>query len=243
MTYQWFIQYPWQTNMAPVPGATSSYLTITNVDSWVGGYVDPDGTPHWTLASVLVTNGNGESLWLGPAYLDVVAPTDYIPATNYLTYQGPTTRYPITNNVFGLPTNFNRVSVTVTLRGLSHNRSADVSVLVVSPSGKGIMLMSSLGGTSGISYGTLSFNQAFSRPSQSAPLLPPWPLLLQPVNYGQVSQMPGDVPDPPPPTYSASLDDLQYDNPNGPWRLYIYDMDQGLNGHLDSSWQLGFIFQ
>jgi subtilisin-like proprotein convertase family protein len=50
----------------------------------------------------------------------------------------------------------------------------------------------------------------------------------------------------PPPThngiYSADLSELQHDNPNGVWKLYIYDSVSGASGHLDSSWQLDFDF-
>ena len=233
MGYQWFRQYPWETNMVQVPGATNSYFTVGNVDSWVDG----------TMASLLVTNGNGEALWLGPAYLDVVAPTDYIPATNYPSYQGPATRYPMTIDVFGQPTNFSQVSVTVTLWGLSHNRSADVSVLVVNPSGKGIMLISNVGGNNGVSYANVAFRQSDTQPVQSAAIPSGVTSSYGPSNYGQVNQMPQVGPDPPPATYPGSLESLQHDDPNGRWKLYIYDWYQGAHGHLSGSWQLGFEFQ
>lgn len=211
----------------------------SDVDSWVYG----------TAATVLVTNGNGESLWLGPNYLDMLPRTDTLPATNYPTYQGPATRYPITNHVFGLPTNFNSVSVTVSLRALYQTRSADLSILLVSPLGKQIMLMSNLGGNHSVSYGNISFSQgAFSQPSQSGPLLAPgqYSAAYQPSNYGGVEQMPQVGSNPPTDhtgAYSANLLNLQHDNPNGAWTLYIYDMVPGMNGHLDSSWRMNFYFQ
>lgn len=50
--------------------------------------------------------------------------------------------------------------------------------------------------------------------------------------------MPRAGPDPPPPTFSADLGDLKYDNPNGVRKLYVYDWYQGGIGHLPGSWEL-----
>jgi subtilisin-like proprotein convertase family protein len=238
--YRWFRRYSWEVNETEIVGAANSYLMMSNVDSWVAG----------TEVRCVVTNGNGEVVTLGPAYLTVDPVRVEIPATNYPTYQGPAKRYPLTIDVFSQPTNFNNVSVTVTLWGLSHNRSADLSILLVSPLGKGVMLMSNVGGNNGVSGAILCFSDAFSQPVQGDPLqspgVSPWPRDLEPSNYGQVEQMPQVGLDPPPPhsgTYSAHLYDLEHDNPDGTWKLYIYDGVSGMNGHLDSSWQLWFTFQ
>ena len=244
--YQWFLQYPWETNMTQIVGATNSYLVISNVDSWVGAYVNPDGTPHWTLASVLVTNGNGESLWLGPNYLDVLARTDTLPATNYPTYQGPATRYPITNHVFGLPTNFNSVNVTVTLYGLSHSRSGDLSILLVSALGTNVMLLSNVGGSHGVDDANVSFSQTGIPPVQSDAIPSGVASFFGPSNYGGETQMPQNGTDPPTAHtgfYSIDLKDVQHDSPNGDWKLYIYDRYNGAQGHLYGSWALSFRFE
>ena len=232
MSYQWFVQYPWTNQMVLVPSATNSTFAVTSVDSWV----------DLTQVSCLVSNGNGDTIWLGPAYLEVVPVTIRIPAANYGTGQGPATRYPATINVFDQPANL--ISVTVTLWGLSHTRSADISILLVSPSNKGIMLMSNVGGASGVSDASLSFRQAWSQPVQADPIPSggPWP--YGPSNYGQVNPMPQLGTNPPPDgPYSINLDDLKGDDPNGHWRLYIYDRYQGGVGQLSGSWQLNFKFQ
>ena len=152
----------------------------------------------------------------------------------------------MTIRVFDQPTNFNRVSVTVTLWGLSHRRSADLAILLVRPRGTNVMLMSNVGGTNGVLGAILSFRQGWSPPGQADPLPSGTHSYFVPSNYGQVSQMPQVGPDPPPThagVYSANLLDLQYDDPNGCCRLYIYDDVSGAKGHLDSSWQLGFKLQ
>ena len=231
MTYQWFRMYPWETNWVQVAGATNSTFTISNVDSWV----------DFTEVTCLVSNGNGERRWLGSAALDVWPVFTSIPSSGF---SGPASRYPTTINVFGQTTNFNNVKVTVTVWGLTHTRSADLSLLVVSPSGKGIMLMSNVGGTNTVLGGVLQFIQGASLPQQAAaiPSGGPWP--FGPSNYRQVTQMPQVGADPPPSTVSANLDDLQFDNPNGQWKLYIYDsVAPGGAGQLTDSWFLRFNFQ
>ncbi len=105
--------------------------------------------------------------------------------------------------------------------------------------------MSNVGGTNGVSNASITFRQDAYLPSQTGPILPPWPVEYRPSNYGGVSQMPQVGTDPPPThsgTYSANLDDLQYDDPNGVWKLYIYDNVSGMKGYLDSSWGLNFDF-
>jgi len=231
MGYEWFRMYPWETNWVQVPGATGSSFVITNVDSWV----------DWTMVSVLVTNGNGESLWLGPAYLEVWPLANALPASSS---SGPARHYPATINVFDQPTNLN--SVIVTLWGLTHTRSADLNLLVLSPSGKRIILMSNVGGTNGVSDANLEFRQDAALPAQAAPILPQnaqsHDVQYQPSNYGQKTpQTPFGLPSGP---YSSNLQDLQGDDPNGVWELYIYDdVHPGGTGQLLGSWSLDLTFQ
>jgi subtilisin-like proprotein convertase family protein len=231
--YQWYALYPWANDFVLLDGETNATLVSTNVDSF------DDGSSF----SVVVTSTTGESLFLEPAELFVGAVGIDIPASGS---SGPASRYPATIDVFGQPTNFNRVSVSVTVWGLGHQRSADLSILLVSPAGTNIMLMSNVGGTNGVNGAVLSFRQGWSPPVQSGaiPTGGPWP--YGPSNYGGETQMPQVGTDPPPAhtgLYSTNLDDMQYDSPNGRWKLYIYDRNQGMVGELTGSWQLNFDFQ
>jgi hypothetical protein len=231
MGYQWFRLYPWETNWVQVAGATDSTFVITNVDSWV----------DWTMASVLVTNGNGESLWLGPAFLEVRPSLMDLPVSGS---SGPATRYPAAINVFGQPTNLD--NVTVTLSGLGHTRSADLRILMVTPSNKGIMLMSNVGGTNGVTGATIVFGRGFGNPPPtSGPIASGVTSYYLPSNYGQVTAMPTLGTNPPPSgPYSINLSDLAGDDPNGVWRLYIYDSQApGGVGQLTGSWWLDLTFQ
>jgi hypothetical protein len=223
MSYQWFVQYPWTNQWTLVPGATNSSLVMSNVDSFV----------DLTWASVLVTDVTGESLWLGPAELWVVPSTIIIPGSSS---SGPASRYPATINVFGQPTNM--ANVTVKLWSLSHGHSADVDILLVSPSDKKIMLMSDVGGTNGVSHANLFFHEGWSSPPVIYPI-PSGDSYYKPSNYGQITQLTNAPAGP----YSIHLDDLAGDDPNGVWKLYIYDDHQGGIGQLQDSWQLDFTFQ
>ncbi|GIX50701.1 MAG: hypothetical protein KatS3mg132_895 [Limisphaera sp.] len=64
----------------------------------------------------------------------------------------------------------------------------------------------------------------------------------QPSNYGQKTpQNPFGLPAGP---YSSNLPDLYGDDPNGVWKLYIYDdVSPGGIGQLYGSWSLEFTFQ
>ena len=57
--------------------------------------------------------------------------------------------------------------------------------------------------------------------------------------YESYLNNPGSVPE----RWREYFDNLQHDDPNGRWKLYIYDRYQGMAGQLTGSWQLGFAFQ
>ena len=225
LSYQWFRLYPWETNWVQVAGATNGSFTLTNVDSFV----------DWAMASCLVSNSTGERLWLGPAQLAVVPLTIHLPSSGSI---GQAERYPATIHVFGQPTNL--ATVTVTLRSLSHARSADLAVLLVSPTGTNIMLMSKAGGTNGASNVTLIYSQQLqSLPPESSAIPSNQSSGNLPSNYEGVSNLPGA----PSGQYSTNLYELVGTDPNGTWKLYIYDYRQGGLGQLQDTWQLNFTFQ
>jgi hypothetical protein len=102
------------------------------------------------------------------------------------------------------------------------------------------MLMSNVGGTNGVAGATLSFKQNWSLPPTSD-AIPSWQTLYYgPSNHGQQTQLPGAPSGP----YSVRLDDLNGDDPNGTWKLYIYDGTQlGGVGQISGSWWLDMTFQ
>ena len=244
LTFQWWVQWPWMQpwDWALLPGETNSTLVLTNVDSWVGGYLDAYNNFRGTWVMAFVSSAAGESIWLGPAELWVVPLTIVIP-TNGLT-SGPASRYPATIHVFGQPTNFNNVSVAVTLWGLSHARSADLVILLVSPCGTNVMLMSHAGGTNGVNGANLVFQQSGYMPPTSEAIPSGQTSYYQPSNYGNITNMPQVGMDPPPTgPYSTNFTDLTGCNPNGVWKLYIYDDATNKVGHLSGSWESSGVWQ
>jgi hypothetical protein len=223
MTYQWFVQYPWTNQWTFLPAVTGPELVLTNVDQWDDG----------TLFKVLASNGNGESLWLSPAELWVFPLSIIIPS------YGPAARYPATINVRGEPSSLG--SVEVALYSLTHYHPDDLDVLLISPSGKKIMLMSQAGGYTSVTNTTLVFHPA-SQGHGQIPYQDPIPSGTtkdySPANYGDPSQLPGAPAGP----YNATVDQLTGDNPNGIWKLYIYDHAHNNGGVLDDSWGLNFSY-
>ena len=226
IAYRWYILYPWTNQFAELPAVTGPTLTLTNVDLW----------DDWTMVSVLVSNAVGETLWLGPATLSVYPLAISIPGSGTM---GPASRYPATIHVRGMPTNL--ASVRVILYDLRHTRPDDLDILLVSPSGKKIMLMSDAGGNTAVTNATLVFDQSYWFPPDEDPLLSWERNYYCPANYGTPveTQLPGA----PPGQYSTNLFDLVGDNPNGLWQLYIYDDSQQNIGVLLGSWWLEFTFQ
>jgi hypothetical protein len=224
-TYEWFIQYPWTNQWTLLPGTTNTNLVLTNVDLWDEG----------TWVSLFVSNAFREVLWFGPVQMHVWPSPINIPT------HGKAERYPATVNVRGEPTNLNYV--TVTLTNLTHYHPDDLDILLVSPSGTRIMLMSDAGGSTPVTNATLVFHPA----SQNNPL-PPYQGSIpsgtttdySPYNYeGNNDAMPSPAPAGP---YTMDLDDLYGTDPNGLWQLYINDDRQGQGGVLYSSWRLNLYY-
>jgi len=228
LTYQWWVQWPWMQpwDWTLLAGETNASLVLSNVDLW----------DDWTWVSVSVSNAAGETLWLGPAVLSVYPLPIAIPGAGSV---GPAQRYPATINVRGMPTNL--ASVRVILYYLSHSRPDDLDILVVSPSGKMIVLMSDAGGNTAVTNVTLVFEQIYGPPPDSDPIGSWQTHYFCPANYGtpEETQLPGAPPGP----YSTNLYDLVGDNPNDVWSLYIYDDSTGSTGILLGSWWLEFTFQ
>ena len=211
---------------------TNSYLRLPGVDQWDDG----------TYVGLSITNGAGETVFLGPSLLSVYPLAIHIPggSTNSM---GPAERYPATVNVRGEPTNgLSRVEVT--LQGLRHAYPGDLDVLLVSPSGAEIMLMSHAGGSMLVSNATLVFHPAsdgYPIPPQSGPIPSNATTGYSIYNYGDPeTQMPGAPPAP----YPGTLDLLPSTDPspNGLWKLYIYDHKSGGTGVLQDSWSLNFYY-
>lgn len=125
-------------------------------------------------------------------------------------------------------------SVAVRLDGFSHTAPDDVDVLLVSPSGAKILLLSDAGGAIPVSNARLLFTD-----SASAAIPDNGPLVsgtYRPTNYGDDDNFPSVAA-----PYSGRLSDLVGTNPNGNWSLYVVDDTTGQSGQIAQGWTLDIV--
>ncbi len=164
----------------------------------------------------------------------VTDPGSFVLVTNVVIADaGPAFTYPSVLHVSGLGSSMG--GLVVTLHELSHTFPADLDILLVSPQGQGVVLMSDVGGGLDVNAVTLSFDDA------AAEFLPASGQIIagsfKPTNIGA-----GDPFKAPAPAgvFGSALAVFNGSNPNGDWLLYIMD-DQGSDsGMLAGGWQLNF---
>ena len=141
--------------------------------------------------------------------------------------QGPGSPYPSSLAVTGLEGKL--LDVNLTLDGFSHTFPSDVSVVVESPSGETCALMALAGGASDVSNIDLTFddeaNQSLTSPLSSGTFVPGGSGALV------------DAPAPLPP-YGSELSVFDETDPNGTWKLWVYDRFSVDTGIIASGWRL-----
>ncbi|REJ42069.1 MAG: hypothetical protein DWQ54_11760 [Microcystis flos-aquae TF09] len=144
---------------------------------------------------------------------------------------GPSTPYPSTINVSGLSGNIN--SLKVTLTNLSHTWPDDIDVLLVGPTGTKALLMSDVGGSSGVNNVTLTFD-----PTATSSL--PDSGLITSGSYKATDFETGDFFNAPAPggPYGTDFSVFNGINPNGTWSLYVIDDAGGDAGTIAGGWSL-----
>lgn len=153
--------------------------------------------------------------------------------TNAITINpfGKATPYPSTLTIAGATGIVSKVAVT--LNGFSHGFPDDVDVLLVSPDGQRVMLLSDVGGNADATnlVITISSDAANGAPDSVA---------LTSGTYLPTDFEPGDAFDAPAPAgpYGTSLSTFTGINPNGTWSLYIMDDLNGDGGVVINGWQL-----
>ena len=142
---------------------------------------------------------------------------------------GQATNYPSTLSVSSTGT----VSkVTVTIKQLAHTFPEDIDMLLVSPTGQKVTLMSDAGAGNAITNATLTFDD-------SAPGLP-FSTTIASGTYHATDFPPGDSFPAPAPAgpYGTNLAVLNAANPNGTWSLYVFDDANGDQGRINGGWAL-----
>ncbi len=219
--------------------------TIPNANLVIGGRgadrtltITPAGSPANNITiTVSATDGNSgtttKSFNLNvtppPGQSFVSTGTISIPAAG--TSTGPASPYPSTIVVPGTVIG-NITKVSVTIDGLSHTAPDDIDMLLVSPAGTKVLLMSDAGGRTPISNVQLVFNtNGRALPDESA---------ITSGTYQSTDYEPGSDVFPnaaPAGPYTSSLSDLIGTYPVGTWSLYIVDDASSDVGQL-TSWTL-----
>jgi len=141
--------------------------------------------------------------------------------------------YPSTINVSGFIGNISEI--TVMLNGFGHTFPDDVDVLLVSPHGERVILMSDAGSGTPVAGLDIKFDQAAASPiPDNSPLSSG---SFSPGNYYTAAD-PFAAPAPAAP-YSTTLATFNDVSPNGTWSLYIMDDFQGDSGRITNGWTLG----
>ncbi len=144
----------------------------------------------------------------------------------------PANPYPATLNVSGLPTTI--ASLTATLTGINHTFPDDIDVILVSPAGQKVLLMSDAGGTLDLVNVNLTFDDA------AAASLPDTAQIVsgsyKPSNFGTgADSFPAPAPAAP---YAGTMSTFNGSDPNGIWSLYVVDDLSGDSGNIAGGFSL-----
>jgi subtilisin-like proprotein convertase family protein len=224
------------TDIFPAPAPPAPYnLPPSATFASVFNGADPNGT--WQLFAVDDTFGEAGSINSGWS-LNITttgAPQtfsnpDYIAINDRLATATP---YGSTINVSGASGVISDLNVTLT--GLSHTLLSDVDILLVSPNGKGLVLLSDTGGSA--SNVNLTFDDA-------APTTVSFPVVsgtYDPTDNSEEFVDTFPTPAPLRPYHNFGQNQLSNFNgfsPNGDWKLYVVDDNQNNAGTISGGWSL-----
>jgi len=147
--------------------------------------------------------------------------------------QGQASPYPSTIFVSGLTASV--FYARVTLNNLSHSFADDLDILLVSPEGRSVLLMSDCGGDTSLGGATLTFDDGANPLPDSGPIFSG---VVRPSNYGSDADIfPAPAPSGP---YGTNLAVFNDTDPNGVWSLYLLDDADKDAGLLAGGWSLNF---
>ena len=158
---------------------------------------------------------------------------------------GEASPYPAVINVSFARYKLKRVKVldvNLTLVSLSHTYPQDLDVLLVAPNGGNAIVMSDATGNIEISGLTLTLDDEAAAP---LPLGEPYepetalgPGSFQPANYSpQWDDAPDGFGSAPAPSGAVALSTFDGSNPNGRWKLFVFDDNEQDGGSL-AGWKL-----
>ena len=143
---------------------------------------------------------------------------------------GPSDRYPSPLFVSGLVGSI--AKVTVTISNFTHSFPEDVDILLASPGGQKVLLLSDAGASYAINNVTLTFDDAAASRVPTFSAIAPG--TYQPTDYAPADNFGGSPTGP----YATTLAAFNGTNPNGTWGLFVYDDTGGDLGRLANGWSL-----
>ncbi|MGB3005701.1 MAG: hypothetical protein WBC06_04275, partial [Chitinophagaceae bacterium] len=146
---------------------------------------------------------------------------------------GNATPYPSTLAVSGLPTTGITLK-SVTINGFAHTFPDDVDVVLVSPTGQSVILMSDVGGSTDATGQNFVFDDAAASLMADGALNPSGTYRPTNIGTGDNWPAPGPLTTPSSTTLSTFTGDV-----NGAWSLFVVD-DLGGDGGAVTSWSISF---
>ena len=225
------IGYLWKFNGQTIPGKTNNSLVVPNV-----------GVPNAGTYTVEVRTDCGTPMLSRSATLTVMP----LPETNPVSY---TNADGVIINTFSVATPYGSPitprcvpgvvkRVTVWLHDFTHRFPNDANVVLMSPDGRAVKLIGGAGaGISVVTGVDLLFTDATSTVPETTNALVSGS--YHPSDFSPSVTLPGPAPAKP---YSTNLDTFIGADPNGVWKLFVYDSTPGDGGNI-VSWSLNLEYQ
>lgn len=196
----------------------SSLVALALAASCTDTPTAPDASGARPLLDMSAAAAADPVSFCNPAQIIIPDPQPFIPAPIPV---------PSTIDVSGIGSD--PFKVTVTLRGFTHPIGNDVDILIVGPTGVKVMLVSDAGQATNNVTLTLDDNASSSLP-------PGGPILsgtYKPTNFGGGDAIPGGNP---PGPYGSLLSGFAGTDPNGTWKLYVWDDTPAASGSISAGW-------
>ena len=215
-------------------GSTVSYTPITGLFTNVGlttAYTGNAVTQVFASPAVTTTySATSSNSGPGPATANYTF--NYTGSAISIPSSGVATPYPAPISVSGLPAN--AVIKSITFNGVTHTWPSDIDVLLQSPSGTNVTVMSDIGGSSAISGRVYTLDDAAAANMTSSNNASGTYL---PTNSGATDNFP--APGPGSITMATPTLSMFGTSNNGTWNLYVVDDTGGDVGSI-TSWSITF---
>jgi uncharacterized delta-60 repeat protein len=225
----------------PTPVTASYGVVAANGPTNFQNFALTANVPNNGLLTVtLALTNNGQNLGTVEYQFRVGSLTYEFANPTPITINDETNAFPYPSAIFVSDISGTITKVTATLSNINHTFPDDVDILLVSPAGDAVMLMSDAGGGTDVTDVTIRY-------TDSAPSAPADNGLLfsgdcLPSNYSDDDSPVRDFFAPPVPTptsnWPTNMSRFNGKNPNGTWALYVMDDTIGDNGSIAGGWSL-----